>query len=307
MDISQAYLLICLRLRVHLGICTKVKLLDIRELFNTGRLTSKTHVKTGVTVLLPLVALSLIVVAMIPNESTEPSPIAPLLQDPVTVFPDFTEIVDVDDKKRQFLDYLEGFIVTENEEIAVIRSRLLFLAEIVGRGDNLSLAEAHEIITLSEIYRVEYDGLSTQYVVDELIQRIDHIPVSLALAQAANESAWGTSRFTIEGNNVFGQWCYEEGCGMVPSRRVSGARHEVEYFDTVEKSVKSYFLNINTHDSYAYLRDLRLKMRERGLKLDPMSLSIGLGRYSERGAGYVDEIQRIIIQNELRDRDIPPS
>ena len=65
----------------------------------------------------------------------------------------------------------------------------------------------------------------------------------------------------LKGNNVFGQWCYEEGCGIVPSRRISGATHEVRYFDTVEKSVESYFLNINTHDSYAYLRDLRFKMR----------------------------------------------
>ena len=141
-------------------------------------------------------------------------------------------------------------------------------------------------------------------IINELALRIDLIPVSMALAQAANESAWGTSRFTVEGNNVFGQRCYEEGCGIVPARRVSGAKHEVEYFDTVESSVKAYFLNINTHDSYAYLRDLRLKMRERNLKLDPMSLSIGLGRYSQRGSGYVDEIQRIILQNDLRDRDI---
>ena len=279
--------------------------MDIRELVKTKRLMSETLKNTRVRVLFSLVALSLIVVAIIPNKQMEPISIEPLSQAPVTVFPDFTEILDIDDKKRQFLDYLEGFIVAENKEIALTRSRLSSLREIVERRDSLSLKEADEIITLSRIYRVEYDSMSTREVVDELILRIDHIPVSMALAQAANESAWGTSRFTIEGNNVFGQWCYEEGCGMVPTRRVTGARHEVEFFDTVENSVKSYFHNINTHDSYAYLRELRFKMRERGLKLDPMSLSIGLGRYSERGAGYVDEIQRIIIQNNLRDRDIP--
>ena len=268
---------------------------------------NKTLKNTSVRVLFSFVFLSLIVVMVLPNKPTERISIEPLFQEPVTVFPDFTEIADVDDKKRQFLDYLEGFIITENKEIAVIRSRLSSLKELVDSEDNLSLNEANEIISLSEIYRVDYDGISMQEVVEELILRIDHIPVSMALAQAANESAWGTSRFTIEGNNVFGQWCYEKGCGIVPSRRVSGARHEVEFFDTVENSVKSYFLNINTHDSYAYLRELRFKMRERGLKLDPMSLSIGLGRYSERGKRYVDEIQRIIIQNDLRDRDIPSS
>ena len=281
--------------------------MDIGEFFKTNRLISETLKNTGFRVLFSLVVLSLTIVAIIQTDPIEPISIELLSQDPVTVFPDFTKIADVDDKKRQFLDYLEGFIVNENKKIAVLRSRLLSLNEVVKRGDSLNLMEADEIIKLGEIYRVENNGMRTQAVIDELILRIDHIPVSMALAQAANESAWGTSRFTIQGNNVFGQWCYEEGCGIIPSRRASGARHEVEFFDTVESSVKSYFLNINTHGSYAYLRELRFKMRERGLKLDPMSLSIGLGRYSERGAGYVDEIQRIIIQNDLRDRDIPSS
>ena len=178
------------------------------------------------------------------------------------------------------------------------------MKDVIDRGEELSDREVAKIFDLSKAYRIDVENKSTQYIVNELALRIDLIPVSLVLAQAANESAWGTSRFTIEGNNVFGQWCYEEGCGIVPARRISGAKHEVEYFDTIGNSVKAYFLNINSHDSYAYLRGLRLKMRERNLKLDPMSLSIGLGRYSERGSGYVDEIQRIILQNDLRDRDI---
>jgi Bax protein len=140
-------------------------------------------------------------------------------------------------------------------------------------------------------------------IIEELILRVDLIPASLALAQAANESAWGTSRFTILGNNIFGQWCYEIGCGIVPARRAAGATHEVKAFDTIQQSVEAYFLNINTHESYSYLRDLRAKMRKRDFKLDPMSLAIGLGRYSQRGDRYVDEIQRIIIQNDLRARD----
>ena len=90
---------------------------------------------------------------------------------------------------------------------------------------------------------------------------------------------------------------------MVPARRAIGAKHEVKVFDTIQSSVKAYFLNINTHESYSYLRDLRAQMRNRELKLDPMSIAIGLGRYSQRGDRYVDEIQRIIIQNNLRDRD----
>ena len=152
-------------------------------------------------------------------------------------------------------------------------------------------------------YRVDYERLSKKETLEELMLRVDFIPVSLVLAQAANESAWGVSRFAVEGNNIFGQWCYEKGCGIVPARREAGAKHEVKIFDNVQNSIKAYFLNINTHDSYSYLRDLRAKMRDRSLKLDPMSLAIGLGRYSERGDSYVDEIQRIIIQNDLRKRD----
>ena len=144
---------------------------------------------------------------------------------------------------------------------------------------------------------------SDQDIINELILRVDVIPVSLALAQAANESAWGTSRFALEGNNVFGQWCYKKGCGIVPAERRSGATHEVKSFTSVEQSVQAYILNINSHPSYRYLREVRAVMRERQGKLDPMGLAYGLDRYSERGNNYVDEVRNLIIQNNLRLRD----
>ena len=277
--------------------------MDIREFFKIEGLLGGAHKYTYVKVLLPLTIFVLIVVADYLSNPADPLVLKPLSQNPVTVFPDFTKIVDVNEKKQQFLDYMQSFIDAENQEIRTLRSKLFEIRENIRRG-TLSGEETTEIANLSETYRINYEDMTIEDMIDELLLRVDLIPVSMALAQAANESAWGTSRFTIEGNNVFGQWCYEVGCGIVPSRRISGATHEVRYFDTVEKSVESYFLNINSHDSYAYLRDLRFKMRERGLKLDPMSLSIGLGRYSQRGAGYVDEIQKIIIQNDLRERDV---
>ena len=133
--------------------------------------------------------------------------------------------------------------------------------------------------------------------------RVDIIPASLVLAQAANESAWGTSRFTLEGNNIFGQWCYEEGCGIVPRRRAAGATHEVRRFETIEEAVAAYFVNINTNPVYQYLRELRAQMRVQQLELNPLVLAFGLGRYSERGGNYIDEVQSIIIQNDLLSRD----
>ena len=280
--------------------------MDIRKFLKIERFFGGFHKYTFAIVLSPIIIFALIVISQYSSNPTDPSVIKPLPQNPVTVFPDFTKIVNVDDKKRQFLDYMQSFLDAENQEIMILRSRLLEIRENVEEGTP-SIKETAEVANLSETYRIDHEGMTIAAMIDELLLRVDLIPVSMALAQAANESAWGTSRFTIEGNNVFGQWCYEEGCGIVPSRRISGATHEVRYFDTVEKSVKSYFLNINTHVSYAYLRDLRFKMRERGLKLDPMSLSIGLGRYSQRGAGYVEEIQRIIIQNNLRERDVQPN
>ena len=223
--------------------------------------------------------------------------------EPIAVFPDFASISNISLKKQQFFDYLENFVIAENIAITQTREQLNSFVKIANSGAEFSGPEKEWIYPLAENYRIEVGKNSEKEIVEELLMRVDVLPVSLALAQAANESAWGTSRFALEGNNIFGQWCFEEGCGIVPARRRAGDNHEVKSFDSIEGSIKAYFLNINSHPSYAYLRDLRSRMRERNLKLDPMSLAIGLGRYSERGDNYVDEVQTIIIQNDLRKRD----
>ncbi|NKB31627.1 MAG: hypothetical protein GKR91_00820 [Pseudomonadales bacterium] len=222
---------------------------------------------------------------------------------PITVFPDFASITEIPVKKQQFFDYLEDFVVAENISISQTRNELTRYVDIANSGVGFSEREREWVFNLANRYRIESGKLSEQEIVNELMLRVDVLPVSLALAQAANESAWGTSRFALEGNNIFGQWCYEQGCGIVPARRRSGANHEVKSFDSVAKSVEAYFLNINTQPAYSYLRDLRSRMRARNLRLDPMSLALGLGRYSERGDHYVDEVQNIILQNDLRKRD----
>ncbi|MCH8137092.1 MAG: glucosaminidase domain-containing protein [Proteobacteria bacterium] len=222
---------------------------------------------------------------------------------PIIVFPDFAGIPDVLVKKQQFFDFLEDYIITENTHIRQLREQLLKRADVVMDGIALSSREREWVLELAQGYGLEVAQSSDREIVNELVLRVDVIPVSLALAQAANESAWGTSRFVLEGYNIFGQWCYEEGCGMVPQRRISGATHEVRRFDSIAASVKAYLNNINSHNLYAYLRELRAFMRNQQQTLDPMVLAYGLGRYSERGEHYVDEIQNIIIQNKLRNRD----
>lgn len=222
---------------------------------------------------------------------------------PITVFPDFASIPDVKVKKQQFFDYLEDYINAENVNIAISRKRLLGYAEIVNSGVALSAHEREWLLGLVDTYRLQEDLDDERQLVNGLLLRVDEIPVSLVLAQAANESAWGTSRFATEGNNIFGQWCYVQGCGFVPRQRNRGATHEVKRFASIEESVEAYFININSNQSYDYLRELRAYMRSEEKVLDSLVLAFGLGSYSERGDHYVDEVQTLILQNDLRSRD----
>ena len=119
------------------------------------------------------------------------------------------------------------------------------------------------------------------------------------MAQAANESAWGTSRFAREGKNFFGQWCYTEGCGIIPARRLAGASHEVRRFDSVFDSVEAYIMNLNTFPNYQQLRDIRQQVRQSGRTIDGISLSEGLDSYSSRGDEYIFELQSMIYSNNL--------
>lgn len=224
--------------------------------------------------------------------------------EPISVFPDFANTSDIDVKKQQFFDYLQDYIVAENRHILEVREQLRPYVDIVNSGVGLSPRERAWVLELAEEYRVDSSELGDRDIVNILWRRVDEVPVSLALAQAANESAWGTSRFTLEGNNLFGQWCYEEGCGIVPARRPDGANHEVKRFESVQRGVRAYLLNINSHPSYQDLRELRQRMRREGRELDSMLLARGLSRYSERREHYVDEVQNIIIQNNLRERDL---
>ena len=134
---------------------------------------------------------------------------------------------------------------------------------------------------------------------EALIQRVDVVPPSLAIAQAAEESGWGTSRFAVEANAVFGQWTFQKGEGVVPARRDAGKRHEVRSFPGLRHSVIAYMHNLNIHWAYEEFRRVRGHLRESSAKLTGDVLAGTLRKYSERGLKYINTIRTIMRVNGL--------
>ena len=220
-------------------------------------------------------------------------------QAPISVVPDFAAVVEIDLRKRQFFDFLKDFIYAANAKVLETRQQLKRYDEIAASGSPFSPTERSWVLALADEYDLDPRELSEREITAELMSRVDEVPVAMALAQAANESAWGTSRFAVEGNNIFGQWCFEQGCGLVPLQRKGNASYEVRKFDSISASVSAYIKNINSQYSYEELRELRARMRSRNEPLNAIDLAAGLAAYSERGEDYVDEVQSLIVQNEL--------
>ena len=132
--------------------------------------------------------------------------------------------------------------------------------------------------------------------------RMDEIPVSMAIAQAAKETGWGTSRFALEGNALFGQWTWS-GEGLKPIDAGNNTTHKVMKFKVLQASVKAYQRNLNTHSSYKNFRSARAELRDAGKELDSILLSEYLDKYAETGKEYVKILQKIIKQNNLKDFD----
>lgn len=208
--------------------------------------------------------------------------------------PDFSTYRDTTEKKAAFFSFLYPRIVLANSRILIERE---YLESLAGK-DQLSKSELTWLKNQAERLRVDEEPASED-MFRRLRNRLDVIPPSLVMAQAANESAWGTSRFALKGNNLFGQWCFSKGCGLVPQARVEGASHEVADFSSPYRSVRSYIQNLNRHPTYQRLRDIRLKARNNGDFASGSRLAAGLLGYSERGEDYVEEIRNMISYNNL--------
>ena len=210
--------------------------------------------------------------------------------------PDFTSFARVDDKKAAFFDYLTPIVQYYNTRILADRRHLKRISSSVADGDKLSWVDAMWLQQLAAQYAVDWNDDDPGEVIGKLIRRVDIIPVPLVLVQAAKESSWGQSRFAVEAHNLFGQWCFHQGCGVEPAQRRAGAKHEVRRFKTAGESVGSYLQNLNTHDSYADLRLIRQQLREQQRPITASALANGLSFYSERRETYVKEIKSMIAQ-----------
>jgi Bax protein len=211
--------------------------------------------------------------------------------------PDFAAIYDIPTKKRKFFAFVRPAIEAKNIQLAEDRSKLEYWHEQISLGLGLTTEEENSLQALIKAYRINKEA-STLQQINDLLVRVDIIPTSLVLVQAANESAWGTSRFARIGLNFFGIWCYRTGCGMVPGGRNTGAKHEVAAFQSIDAAVSGYFNNINKHNAYHVFRTIRAELRAQDQPLDAEILATGLLPYSERGAQYVLDLTDMLRHNK---------
>ena len=208
-----------------------------------------------------------------------------------TQFPkDLDELQSVRLKKETFIKIVLPLIVAENEKILADRKKLITLS---GKKFTTDLEKQWLRQKLLE-YKVKKGNM------EELLLRIDIIPNSIALAQAAKESGWGTSRFALEGNAIFGQWTWS-GQGIAPLDRANNKNHKVLKFPILRASVKAYQNNLNTHKSYVKFREKRMNLREKNKIVSGLDLTETLKNYAQTGSEYTKILNQIIKQNKLTD------
>jgi uncharacterized FlgJ-related protein len=171
---------------------------------------------------------------------------------------------------------------------------------------NNSIAEKEQvwIKKLAQVYKLNLDSDQvTASALDALWQKVDIVPVSLALAQAAEESGWGTSRFAAEGNAVYGQWTWGENAIKPEQQRKELGNYGIAAFESLQQSVCAYMLNLNTHNAYESLRSKRAELRKKDQKITGALLAETLTKYSERGEEYVKGLKSLMDNNRLSPAD----
>ena len=211
----------------------------------------------------------------------------------LTLLPGEIKMIESTKKRKEFfIQIVLPLVLKENNNIRLDRKTLF---KIINKSNNTKL-EKKWLEKKYKQYGVTSKDLTTLKI------RMDEIPVSLALAQAAKETGWGTSRFAQEGNALFGQWTWS-GEGLKPKEADENKGHKVMKFNVLQASVRAYQRNLNTHRSYKNFRLARAHLRDNNQPLDSLILSQFLKNYAETGNQYVEVLQKIINQNNLKDFD----
>jgi len=211
-----------------------------------------------------------------------------------TQFPrDLDNLQSVQLKKETFIKIVLPLVVAENEKILDDREKLKAVIDKKFTTDKEKQWLRQKLLE----YKVKKSDLK------ELMNRMDMIPVSIALAQAAKESGWGTSRFALEGNAIFGQWTWD-GQGIAPLKRDGDKNHKILKFPILRASVKAYKNNLNTHKSYSKFREKRKQLREKNKTITGLALTDTLKNYAQTGSEYTKILNQIIKQNDLSDFEL---
>lgn len=218
-----------------------------------------------------------------------------VFQDHSASLPDFSRFDQTAELKEAFFSYLEPIIESQNDAVRKQRVKLVAIAKAFEADGDIGFYQRWRLNQLAETYGVPED-LDTETTIETLLRRIDIVPLELAAVQAAKESAWGRSRFATRANNLFGHWCFDPGCGLVPRNRIEGRSHELKAYDSVSEAIADYMHNLNTHPKYLQFRQLRAELRETEERLSGIALADGLLYYSERREAYVREIKAMISQ-----------
>jgi Bax protein len=213
--------------------------------------------------------------------------------------------LDVVTKKRVFFRLLGPLVLHSNELIQADRDRVESIIGALRGGAAVSPGDQTFLRETAAAYKVvegEAD-LADRALQDELLRRVDTLPPSLVLAQTAEESGWGTSRFAVEGNALFGMWTWS-GEGVTPLQQRSGlGNYKIAAYETPLQSVIAYMHNLNTHQAYKELRARRAELRKAGTKVTGWELANTLTSYSERGQAYVDSLHSLMKVNMLQPTD----
>ncbi|MDC0248249.1 glucosaminidase domain-containing protein [Pelagibacteraceae bacterium] len=205
---------------------------------------------------------------------------------------DLNSLGDTRKKRNLFIKILLPLILDENEKITEDRKKLF---KILNKNFN-TVGERVWLKRRFKEYKIDDGDLS------KLKMRMDIIPVSIALAQAANESGWGTSRFALQGNALFGQWTWSKK-GISPKKQDKDKTHRVLQFQVLKASVRAYKNNLNTHNAYKEFREVRARLREENKKINGLDLIEYLEKYASIGEKYVEILRIIIVKNSLTDFD----